>query len=337
MSRWESLAYRTLATASTLFRARSDSDSSITIFMFHGIYSDPTSDLVSKSSRGGAELREGLRAIRERYRIISMDEALDIIEGLESAHENAAVITFDDSLHCLLEIAAPILVELEATATFYVSTDILDSGSYYWWHRLEFAVHHAMHTRCSVRIGEHEVEISARQDDLDEIKVALRNYSVDEQNDIVARIECELGASLALGTHPFPCAEPMRWEDAKRLAQMGMTIGSHSVSHINMNLLNEDELEREVVVSKRIIEERLGVRCDHFCYPYGEISEAAKDAVRSAGYRSATIVGSQGQERDFSDLYALPRIPMDRKAWKAPFQVSGQDDVLTRLRRLIKL
>ena len=36
-----------------------------------------------------------------------------------------------------------------------------------------------------------------------------------------------------------------------------------------MNNLNKDILEREIVLSKRIIEEKLNIVCKYFAYPFG--------------------------------------------------------------------
>ena len=334
MSRWKKLAYRTLA---TVLRRSGDMDNSVVFFMFHGIHADMSNALISASSRSASALRQGLVAIRKKYRILSIDEAVTLLESAEPIPENAVVITFDDSLRCLTEIAAPVLAELGVHATFYVSTDVLDKGLHYWWHRLEYATHYATGLGCSVLIGDRRFEIAARQADLAQLKAALRACRADEQEAAISHIEQELGACLASGDHPYPCAEPMRWEDAAKLARMGMTIGSHSVTHSNMTLLSTEKLEAELLLSRRIIQGKLGVSCDHFCYPYGIFNPEARNAAKRAGYRSAVIVGKGGQGRIYSDPYMLPRLSMDLQAWKVPYQVSGQDDAVMRMRHLVKI
>lgn len=336
MSLWKALAYRTLAMAATMVRRGADMGSTVTIFMFHGIYRDETNALVSTSSRSVSDLREGLRAIRRKYEIMSIDEAVELVERGEHIARDAVVITFDDSLRCLAEVAAPVLMELDVPATFYLSTDILDSGIHYWWQRLEYAVHHATQEGCSVRVGDRNFDVSARQVSLYDIKAALRASEAAEQQAVVSYIERELGVNLASGSHPFPCAEPMTWKDAEQLLAMGMTVGSHTVSHCNVNLLDDEVLEREVTLSKRTLEEKLGIKCEHFCYPYGIYGPHARAAVEKAGYRSAVIVGRGGQGRSPTDLYTLPRLSMAPQVWKAPYQVSGQDEAILRFRSSVE-
>src|SRR5262245_30221436 len=49
----------------------------------------------------------------------------------------------------------------------------------------------------------------------------------------------------------------MTWDDVKRLADAGMEIGSHSMTHRRMDQVDAATLERELVDSKRAIEEKL--------------------------------------------------------------------------------
>lgn len=96
----------------------------------------------------------------------------------------------------------------------------------------------------------------------------------------------------------------MGWEQLAALRAAGMEIGSHSVSHNNMTELDAAALERETRLSKRLLEERLGIQVLSFCYPIGAYNAAAIEAVRAAGYTSAVTTR---WDNDYADLLALPR------------------------------
>lgn len=66
-----------------------------------------------------------------------------------------------------------------------------------------------------------------------------------------------------------PPVEMMTWDDCRRLAVSGMTIGSHGVSHTKMAEMSAADIERELRESKATIEAELGTECRHFCAPYG--------------------------------------------------------------------
>ncbi len=99
----------------------------------------------------------------------------------------------------------------------------------------------------------------------------------------------------------------MNWQQIQELADAGFDFGSHTVSHPDLTALPPEEIEHELVESKRLIEERAGQNIvEHFCYPYGKWNSAVRDAtVRH--YRSAcsTIAGTV---RDTDDHRLLPRV-----------------------------
>ena len=63
--------------------------------------------------------------------------------------------------------------------------------------------------------------------------------------------------------------EFLSWNDCRALTDAGMIIGSHTINHAHLASLTDDEARLELKGSKKIIEEKLGRPCDHFCCPYG--------------------------------------------------------------------
>jgi peptidoglycan/xylan/chitin deacetylase (PgdA/CDA1 family) len=62
----------------------------------------------------------------------------------------------------------------------------------------------------------------------------------------------------------------MSWADAKQMAASRLvTIGSHTVNHHNLRQLPDDRARFELSTSKATIEDALGMKCDHFCCPWG--------------------------------------------------------------------
>jgi peptidoglycan/xylan/chitin deacetylase (PgdA/CDA1 family) len=64
--------------------------------------------------------------------------------------------------------------------------------------------------------------------------------------------------------------EFVTWEDCRRIAAAGFTVGSHTHSHVRLSQLPPSEAEEELTLSKQIIEKELGVPCRHFCCPWGQ-------------------------------------------------------------------
>ena len=73
----------------------------------------------------------------------------------------------------------------------------------------------------------------------------------------------------------------------KELAEAGFEIGSHTVSHPHLTTISDEQLQREIVDSKRALEDITGKEVVSFSYPYGDLDERVIDAVMAAGYKNA--------------------------------------------------
>jgi peptidoglycan/xylan/chitin deacetylase (PgdA/CDA1 family) len=65
----------------------------------------------------------------------------------------------------------------------------------------------------------------------------------------------------------------------------GMSIGSHGVSHIDWRTLSEDGLERELVGSRKMLEEMLEGPVLEAACPFGSYDRRVLRGLKAAGYR----------------------------------------------------
>ncbi len=89
----------------------------------------------------------------------------------------------------------------------------------------------------------------------------------------------------------------------------GMEVGAHTRTHPTLSELADGDLEREVAGSRSDLEALLGVEVAHFCYPYGKYDGRVVDAVRRAGFASATTL-RRARARASDDPRRLPRVPV---------------------------
>lgn len=73
--------------------------------------------------------------------------------------------------------------------------------------------------------------------------------------------------------------------DARQLLDAGMSIGSHGMDHIRWRGLDPERLEAELVTSKSILEDALGIAIHDAACPFGMYDRTVLKAVRRAGYR----------------------------------------------------
>ncbi len=105
--------------------------------------------------------------------------------------------------------------------------------------------------------------------------------------------------------------EHLSEKDILEMSQNGIEFASHSLSHALFNQIGNEEIEREVTESKKIIENLTQKECSTFAYPAGFFTDFAKEAIKKAGYEAAfsTVYGT---ENDW-DIYALNRVEILRR------------------------
>jgi peptidoglycan/xylan/chitin deacetylase (PgdA/CDA1 family) len=92
----------------------------------------------------------------------------------------------------------------------------------------------------------------------------------------------------------------------RKMIRAGWEVASHTVTHPDLTTIDDEQLERELVDSRRTLQQDLGAPIDNFCYPAGQYDERVAAAVEAAGYRGATTVEPGLAER--GDPFELRRI-----------------------------
>lgn len=102
----------------------------------------------------------------------------------------------------------------------------------------------------------------------------------------------------------------MNWDQIREMASAGVTIGSHTVSHLHMPDANQSKIQEEIEHSNSRFEKELGLEPEIFAFPYGESSLAVQGGVKENGFLAAfgQHSGVIGGQRNFFDL---PRFAMN--------------------------
>ena len=94
----------------------------------------------------------------------------------------------------------------------------------------------------------------------------------------------------------------------KEIIKSGLIeIGSHTLNHISLTGLNEQLAKTEIEQSKKLLEEKFGVKIESFAYPYGFYNAQIKQMVRSAGYTTSVTIDA-GNVVDKRSLLELKRV-----------------------------
>lgn len=73
---------------------------------------------------------------------------------------------------------------------------------------------------------------------------------------------------------------PMSWEQVIDLHNRGHVIGSHTLDHVNMAELSDEEIVYQLETNKQILEEKLNYNCDYFAWTYGQMQHFPESALK---------------------------------------------------------
>jgi peptidoglycan/xylan/chitin deacetylase (PgdA/CDA1 family) len=124
--------------------------------------------------------------------------------------------------------------------------------------------------------------------------------------------------SSQLFPHPDPTgysiADPtlMSWNDLEQICKMGHVIGSHTMRHKCLSLLNHEEMQQEIAGSSQMLSSRLGIPVRWFAFPFGDVASLNERSVKviSQNYRFC-CTGVRGINTPGVHPLGLLREPVD--------------------------
>jgi peptidoglycan/xylan/chitin deacetylase (PgdA/CDA1 family) len=106
--------------------------------------------------------------------------------------------------------------------------------------------------------------------------------------------------------------DALTWQQLREAVGTGLVrIGSHTHTHADLSTADERVAEEEMRRSKELIEDRLGIPCIHFAYPFAVGSPAA-DRVARRVFETIAVGAWRTNRRQRIDPYRLGRTPVLR-------------------------
>jgi peptidoglycan/xylan/chitin deacetylase (PgdA/CDA1 family) len=117
----------------------------------------------------------------------------------------------------------------------------------------------------------------------------------------------------------------------RHLSDLGVEVGSHSMTHAYLSDLSQEQITREIADSKQELEQITGRAIQHFSCPGGRWDHRVAETARQSGYRSvATSRVAANSPR--SDPFALGRVAIMRGTTLTIFKDKTKGHGLWKLR-----
>jgi peptidoglycan/xylan/chitin deacetylase (PgdA/CDA1 family) len=251
-----------------------------------------------------------INLIKENYRFISLDELHVILEENRKINQKFICFTLDDGYRDNITYGLPIFEKFEIPLTIYVTNSFPNGTAHFWWYWLEEKVNRENELTWKNKIHPLKSE---------EQKLAIYNFLRSEikKSNLLNRTKiCSELFEKTPEQIQQECAEiALSWEELINYKSHElMTIGAHTMNHLSLANLSEEEMKSEIESGKLEMEEKLEIKIDHFAYPYGSFEDAGKrefDFVRQLNFKTATM---NHPGNVFSGSYKsrtyLPRYPL---------------------------
>jgi peptidoglycan/xylan/chitin deacetylase (PgdA/CDA1 family) len=295
------------------------------------------------------QLDASLRFIGKYYNFISLDEAVQMLSGVIPFRAHCVVITFDDGYRNNLTHALPILCKYNVPGIMFTAVGHVERRDCFWFDRLDYAIQQYVAIGgkyCDLGGERMPLDITNRKTLQASIKSVIFKIkdlsgSDTEVMSIVEKTISELekasGKSLNDIIEVDSWCGVISWDDLRTASEKGMGVGSHTVDHARVGLLNEEATRWQLNESKRMIEEKLHQSCDYFCYPNGNYTQEILPLVREAGYKAA-LTTIEGGNQPGDDVHQLKRVhlPQGRTPQEALAVASGFSFKLSMLLRRLR-
>lgn len=296
---------------------RSLNRNSVAILMYHGVRdSNSHEDLTEHFHLNVCqdEFQRQMTFLRQHYEIVSLSGAMECLRARRPLKPYSIAITFDDGYLNNYTHALPICRDLETPFTLYVVTGFIEHGESLWTDRLGRALSMTYRPALDIEIEgtPYHLPLGTTGDrDLANQKLlgGFKSAPAARIAGYLQELETRLGiADLNCNVAP---SKPCTWDMLREMARSGLVeIGAHTASHSILTRLSGDEATRELLGSKNLIENRIGVPCRHFAYPNGKPGDFSPDTerlVRQSGYHSA-VTTVEGFNRIGDNPFTLRRL-----------------------------
>jgi len=234
--------------------------------------------------------------IGKHLRLISLDELGSHLESGRPFDRPAAAITFDDGYGDFYYNAFPILKRKGIPAAVFVVTDLIGTSQLLNHDRLYLLLKQVFSTRQSLsrdlagllsvfqtQPSDRDRLNGATQNSYAALRALLKGFPQAGIRMVLEALEAEVELNEG-ALAPFLT---MTWEMLSEMRGEGITIGSHTKSHVLLANESCPKQSDEIQGSRQELEKRLGTPIQHFAYPDGHFKPMTLRIVADCGYRFA--------------------------------------------------
>lgn len=253
-----------------------------------------------------------LTEIKKKHKVVFLETLFDANGDLIVDDSVKFAITFDDGYRDNYDEAYPLLQKHNVPATIYLSYGHMTGELSFWYERVMSALHNTKKNFIDLKsIGFEKFDLESQNDQdfaINRIMLWLKNFPSKEREK-----KCDsIIDLLEIDPADLKVSPMLTWGMVDEMKKNNVNFGSHTLTHPILSRENRGTIEKEVVESKKNLEEKTGQMMKGFAYPNGR-AEDYNDTVlefTSNTYQHACTTTS-GINYAGQDPYQLKRINID--------------------------
>jgi len=281
--------------------------------------------------------RRQLRFLKDQYNVISPNEFLLWCQAEHELPPRSVLLTCDDGLRNSLFDMLPILQQFEMKCLFFVTgASLSHTSTMLWYEELYLMFLRARENFTLELVGIGPRADASRPDKRSwwwDLVKRLSQYDRKRRSALLDRVRMQLGLSprwdAEYRENPVLSRRflMLNLPELRQLAEAGMCIGAHTLSHPLLSQSSPDTAWNEISENKHDLERVLEQDIWALAYPFGDSSSVTSRELKmaeQAGFRAAFLNAGGGLGTQ-TPKFALPRVHITAEMGLAEFEahISG--------------
>jgi peptidoglycan/xylan/chitin deacetylase (PgdA/CDA1 family) len=227
--------------------------------------------------------------MKQNFDMVSASDFSAYLGGSGHLPSHAAIITFDDGYSDNYTIAYPVLKKHGVSALIFITTDFVGLSKPSFWDVAACAFAHTEKTSAILPLTGEQTWSNDREKHSVMMRwiEMLKTVPEAEKQEYARQLPVVLAVESAITL----CQDVfMTWDQVREMGANGIEFGSHTLTHPIMTRIPHEQVKRELVESKQLIEQEIGKPVVTFAYPNGgpeDFNPGIIAELRDAGYMMA--------------------------------------------------
>jgi len=294
----------------------------LAVFMFHRVNPGQPDDKYLQGYERGISKETYERQIDQisrLYRITDLEEFTRVVTGEKAAEgkKPIALLTYDDADKDHPSLAFAKLIRHGFAGVSFVPTGFIGTKKRFYHLRLTNICNHFSNEtwneilrtdlpgEVKAVIGEFTPDIAGHKREFRRRLIApFETIPPSKRDELLRDWEGRINFAYDLDIR---C---MDWDGVRELRDQRITIGSHTVNHNRLAMLNTAEKITELTESRAVLKRETGAPVESICYPEGSYDQETLNLSAQAGYRLGftTVEDLVDYPRKGDDLLQIPRV-----------------------------